>query len=252
MQTFVTADKRRMYSDLAWTWPIISPPEDYIAEAEAAARLIKAHARIPVREVLNLGCGGGHNDFTLRKYFDLTGIDISEDMLSLARELNPEVEYVAGDMRSVRLGRQFDAVVIFDSINYMRTLDSLASAFKTACSHLRPGGVMLTCVESTKETFQQNQTIHSTHKNGDVEIALIENDYDPNSDDNWYEANYVYLIRRSGELTIETDCHLLGLFSLSDWLELMRGWGCDIRQVTTPEFAVDGRPFPILLGLKPE
>lgn len=252
MQTFVTADRRRMYDDLAWAWPIISPPEDCVGEAEEAARLIQAHARIPVRRVLNLGCGGGHNDFTLKNSFDLTGVDISDDMLALARHLNPEVEYVAGDMRSVRLGREFDAVVIFDSINYMRTLDSLGAAFKTACSHLKPGGVMLTCAERTRESFQQNLTLNSTHKRGEIEITLVKNYYDPDPDDNWYEANFVYLIRRSGELTIEADCHLLGLFSQSEWLDLMRGWGCDIRQITSPKFTLNGRPFPILIGVKPE
>lgn len=137
----ISKDQRRLYSDLAWTWPIISPPEHYIEEAEDFRRTIMAHARIPAATLLDLGCGGGHNDWTLKKHFQVTGVDISPEMLELAARLNPEAEYLQGDMRTVRLGRLFDAVVIADSIDYMLTEVDLRAAFVTAYEHLKPGGV---------------------------------------------------------------------------------------------------------------
>jgi SAM-dependent methyltransferase len=250
LQTFSSVDRRRMYSDLAWTWPIISPPEEYKKETEEFIRLIKAHAKNPVRKVLNLGCGGGHNDHTLKKHFSLTGVDISQDMLGLARALNPEVMYVHGDMRSVRLGEDFDAVTVFDSIGYMRTVDSLRSAFHTACAHLRPGGVFITHIEESKESFVQNSTFHRSRSSGDVEISFIENYYDPDTSDTWYEANFIYLIRRSGDLTIETDCHLLGLFDMKTWQEVLRDVACEVHQTTSPQFKAAGKKIPILIGVK--
>jgi len=251
MQTFISADRRRMYGDLAWIWPIISPPEEYVEETEEYIRLIKEHARIPVGKVLNLGCGGGHNDYTLARYFDVTGVDISPDMLALARELNPQVTYVSGDMRSVRLGQGFDAVTVFDSITYMRTAESLKAAFLTAFSHLRPGGVFVTTVEESKETFVQNHTRHLTRKRGEVEITLVENDYDPNPDDTCIEANFIYLIRRRGELTLETDCHLLGLFEMKTWIDTMMAAGLEVFTRKSETADPEGRFFPIVIGLKP-
>ncbi|MEE9443376.1 MAG: class I SAM-dependent methyltransferase [candidate division Zixibacteria bacterium] len=251
MQTFVTADKRRMYEDLAWAWPIISPPDDYIEETEEYVKLIKEHSQIPVKNILNMGCGGGHNDNTLAKYFDVTGVDISHDMLHLARTLNPDVKYEHGDMRSVRLGQGFDAVTVFDSISYMRTPESLKAAFTTAYAHLRPGGVFLTCVEETIETFRQNKTRHTTRSLGDVEITLIENYYDPIPDDYCYEGNFIYLIRRSGELSIEIDCHLLGLFELTTWMDLMKEVGLEVFKRDSMIPIPDGVTTPILIGLKP-
>lgn len=251
MQTFVTSDKRRMYEDLAWTWPIISPPGDYIEETEEYVKLIKEHSQIPVNKVLNLGCGGGHNDNTLSKYFNVTGVDISGEMLDLARTLNPGVEYELGDMRSVRLGQGFDAVTVFDSINYMRTPESLKAAFTTAYAHLRPGGVFLSCIEVTSETFEQNKTQHSTHNRDDIEITLIENYYDPNPDDFCYEGNFIYLIRRVGELSIETDCHLLGLFELATWMDCMKEVGLEVFKRESILPLPDGQAMPILIGLKP-
>ena len=70
----------RFYGDLARWWPLISPPEDYTEEAEFAATLLRS-AAIPVREVLELGSGGGHNASHLRRLFTMTLVDLSADML---------------------------------------------------------------------------------------------------------------------------------------------------------------------------
>ena len=56
----------RMYKDLAWTWPIISPPEEYEQEASQFVEAINAHAKIPVKTILDMGSGGGHNDIHLK------------------------------------------------------------------------------------------------------------------------------------------------------------------------------------------
>ena len=116
-QKTVTEDERHLYKSLAWIWPIVSPPDDYIQETKLFSKIIRTHSKIPVKNILHLGCGGGHHDFTLEKYFCVTGIDMSEAMLTLARKLNPKVTYHLGDIRRVRLGSVFDAVAVFDSIN---------------------------------------------------------------------------------------------------------------------------------------
>ena len=75
-------DQQRLYHDLAWVWPIISPPQDYIEETEQLCRIIREHSQIEVKTLLDLGCGGGHNDCTLKKHFNVTGVDASGAMLA--------------------------------------------------------------------------------------------------------------------------------------------------------------------------
>ena len=96
--------RHRFYGDLARWWPLISPPEDYEEEATFAARVLGS-ASIPVREVLELGSGGGHNAVHLKSSFEMTLVDLSNEMLEMSRQLNPECEHQQGDMRTVRLGR---------------------------------------------------------------------------------------------------------------------------------------------------
>jgi trans-aconitate methyltransferase len=242
----------RLYRDLSWTWPIISPPEDYIEESQRIKRLIRKHTKIPVKTVLNLGCGGGHVDWVLKKYFAITGIDISPNMLRNARKLNPEVIYRKGDMRTVRLKKKFDAVVLHDSVNYMLTRSDLKKVFQTAYVHLKPGGVLWTCVEEYGK-IRQNRIKSSTSKKKDIEITFIENNYDPNPQDTTYESTFIYLVRKNRKLSIYTDRHLCGIFKLQTWFSVIRETGFRIkRQRFIHSTIPKTRDMPELICLKPE
>jgi SAM-dependent methyltransferase len=219
----------RLYGDLAWTFPIISPIEDYIEETEFFVHAIREAAGIPVRSLLHLGCGGGQNDFVFKRHFRTTGVDRSESMLTLARKLNPEVEYVAGDLRRVRLGRIFDTVAAVDSLDYLRSAEDWKEAAATAAVHLAPGGVFFFLLESTRETFIQDNTTVSKNRRDDTELVFIQNDHDPEPSDNEYESVFVFLIWKSGQLEIHTDRHVLGLFGQSEVERFVKGAGFEIE-----------------------
>lgn len=222
--------RERLYDDLAWLWPTMSPPEDYVEEAETFARVIREHSRITPRTLLHLTSGGGHVDNRLRREFAITGVDLSPRMVDLARKLNPDVEYVLDDVRTVRLGRTFDSVFIDDGIVYMLTEEDLKAVFVTAFEHLVPGGVMLVYAESVPETFKQNHTDVTLRRSGDMELTYVENQYDPDTSDTTYETTFVYLLRRRGELTVETDLHVCGIFSLDTWRRLLREVGFEVHE----------------------
>ncbi len=215
----------RLYDELAWLWPIVSPPEDYREECAEYRQRIEQRSRRLVRSLLHLGCGGGHHDYHLQRHFTVTGVDRSPAMLALARRLNPGVTYCVGDLREVRLGEAFDAVVLFDAVAYMLSPCDLQAAFETAFAQLRPGGVFLTVVEATRERFRQNRTWTSVHTSADTEVVLVENVYDPDRSDTTYEVTFLYLIRRNGSLAIEADRHRCGIFALGTWLDLLTAVG---------------------------
>src|SRR5579859_2670217 len=112
----------KMYEELAKWWPLLSPPDEYADEAEFFLAVFEKSSVSPLDTMVEFGSGGGSNAFYFKNRFALTLVDISPDMLAISRALNPECEHVVGDMRSVRLERQFDAVFIHDAIEYMTTL----------------------------------------------------------------------------------------------------------------------------------
>lgn len=239
------ADERRLYGELTWLWPIVSPPQEYREEAAFAAKaIIEAHRDRP-RTLLHLGCGGGHLDLYLKRRFEVTGVDVSEGMLALASRLNPEVRYLRGDLRTFRTEESFDAVLALDSINYMLSEEELAQAFSTAFEALRPGGVFLTYVEHAKERFEPGAWC-SRHPSEEMIVTFLEDLHDPDPGDTTVELAFLFLIRRGDEVTVEADRHLQGLFPTSTWTSLMARAGFDVtlRSDSPP-------PATWLVGRKP-
>src|SRR6185312_1105348 len=119
-------DDYLLYGELASWWPLISPPGEYAAESEYLAALIAAAAG-PRAEVLDLGSGGGCVALHLSLAgLALTLVDRSAPMLAASRELNPGLPHLQGDMRAIRLGRAFDAVLAHDAVDYLTTEADLA------------------------------------------------------------------------------------------------------------------------------
>src|SRR5262249_61544202 len=113
------------------------------AESECGAARSAAAAG-PGAEVLDLGSGGGCVALHLsRAGLDLTLLDRSAPMLAASRELNPGLPHLQGDMRTVRLGRAFDAVLAHDAVDYLTTETDLAQLVATAYAHCPPGGPAL-------------------------------------------------------------------------------------------------------------
>src|ERR1043166_8336607 len=104
------AHQLHMYGDLAEWFHLLTPPAEYLEEAAFASRILRRFASRPIRTVLELGSGGGNNASHMKTEFDLTLVDLSPSMWELSKPLNPEGDHLIGDMRTVRLGRTFDAV----------------------------------------------------------------------------------------------------------------------------------------------
>lgn len=210
-----------MYSEIAEWWPLLSPPEEYEEEAAFYTRmLLDASGRRP-QTLLELGSGGGNNASFMKNDFTITLVDLSPEMLSLSVTLNPECEHLEGDMRTVRLEREFDAVFVHDSINYMTTTEDLEAAVRTAFLHTRAGGIALFCPDYTRETFTAN-TDHGGSDRGLKGMRYLEWVWDPDPGDSTYLADYAYVLRdENADVRVLHDRHEEGLFSRQEWTELL-------------------------------
>jgi SAM-dependent methyltransferase len=241
----------RLYTDLAWLWPLWGDHEtEYAQYCEYLLRLFDQHARRPLESLLVISCGGGKNVYSLKKRYRVTGLDLSPVMLELAAGLNPECEFVEGDMRHFALGRRFDAILLDDGVSHMTSRADLKAAFRSAYRHLEPGGVMIVTPDATTETFRQNRTVtaraEGRHKPDKVDVVFVENVYDPDPGDEHYEATMVYLIREDGALRIETDRCELGLFPLDAWREALAESGFELREAAYQDGESDCLSFVCL------
>ena len=244
------SQQHRFYGDLAPWWPLISAPEEYAEEAAFAASLLE-QADPPTRTVLELGSGGGSNAFHLKSRFEMTLVDLSEDMLAVSRELNPDCEHLAGDMRSIRLRRQFDAVFVHDAIEYMTTEEDLRRAVETVWVHCRPGGVAVLVPDDIAENFEP-ETSHGGHDAPDGRsVRYLSWSTDPDPNDTTSVTEYAFLLRdTNGAVQVAHDTHTLGLFPRELWLRVLREAGFVARSVAemTDE---DRLPREFFVGVRP-
>jgi trans-aconitate methyltransferase len=241
---------QRLYADLAGWWPLISPWEEYAEEAAFAATVLDA-ASIPVHDVLELGSGGGHNATHLKTRFALTLVDLSPQMLEISRRLNPECEHRQGDMRTVRIGRMFDAVFVHDAVDYMLTETDLRAAIGTAFVHCRPGGIAVFVPDRITQTFRPTSGYGGSDAASGRGARFLEWTWDPDPTDTWTRTEYAFLLRDAdGSVTAVHETHRMGLFDREVWLRLLNEAGFEANTViehtteqrTPREFFAGHRP----------
>lgn len=133
-------------------YDILYRDKDYAKESEYVASFIRKH-HPAAKRILELGCGtGGHSFHLAAMGYSVHGVDLSNDMLNraklrkdtLPKEIASRLSFELGDVRTIRSGETFDAVIsLFHVMSYQITNDDLSQAFQTAFEHLSPGGTFL-------------------------------------------------------------------------------------------------------------
>lgn len=238
-------DGLRLYDELAGWFHLLTAPEEYADEAGFIIDLFRANVSGPLETLLELGSGGGNTASHLREHLRLTLTDLAPAMLELSRTLNPGCEHLVADMRSARLGRTFDAVLIHDAVMYMTTEADLRSALQTAYLHLRPGGAAVIAPDCVRETFEP-KTDHGGHDGAGRSLRYLEWTYDPDPADTTFLTDFALLLREGADdVRVRYDRHVEGLFARSTWLDLLRGVGF------VPSVTVDRWERDVFVGVRP-
>jgi hypothetical protein len=219
-----------MYGQLAGWFHLLTPPEDYAEEAAEVLALLRSSATPPLHTALELGSGGGNLASHLHDELELTLTDTAPAMLELSRRINPGVEHLEGDMRELRLGRTFDAVIVHDAITYMAEEAQLQAAFETAWAHLRPGGAALFMPDWVLDTFEA-ETESGGHDEDGRGLRFLEWDGPVGPDGHTVQTDYIIVTRDGATTTVYHDTHELGIFPRATWLELLTAVGFEARRV---------------------
>ena len=142
---------RSAYTSLAAVYDRLNADIDYAAWADYIEKQFGLYAKIKPVSVLDLACGTGTMTVELaRRGYDMTGVDLSEDMLSEARakcdreRFAHPVLFVRQDMADFELYGTVNAVVCcLDSLNYLTDTEKLARCFALTHNYLDPDGLFV-------------------------------------------------------------------------------------------------------------
>jgi hypothetical protein len=222
-----------LYGDLVPWYRLLDPPEDHLQEATSYQRALEGAASGRPETLLELGAGAGHNALHLKARFRCTLTDLSEAMLGLSRALNPECEHLHGDMRTLRLGRTFDTVLVHDAVCYMTSEDDLRAAANTAFAHTRPGGAALFAPDLVRENFREDAALHAGD-DGQRALRCLEWCWDPDPSDTTYSVDYAFLLRDGASVEAVHDRHVEGLFARATWIDVLTTAGYRVETTSRP------------------
>lgn len=239
-------DEPKLYAELAGWWPLVSAPEDYAEEVDSIVEILGDGSAAGRPRLLELGSGGGNLAFHLAKRFDVTLSDRSPSMLAVSRALNPTLEHIEADMRTLRLGRAFDLVVLHDAVMYLTTEADLRAALETAALHCRPGGAVFVAPDHVRERFGPS-TDHGGEDGPDGRsLRYLEWTLDAPPEATAFETLYAFVLREaSGESRVVLDRHTCGVFPKAKWHALFGEVGLESRD------AVDRWDRVVFVATKP-
>jgi len=134
-------DRYTDYDPFAWLYSNYWGDE-FHDEALPVLEKLLFHRLCDGAAVLDLCCGDGRISLELhRRGFQVTGLDGSERMLTMAQQRAPKVRFLLADARGFRLPDEFDAVIsTFDSLNHVMSLRELRTVFDNVHQSLKSGG----------------------------------------------------------------------------------------------------------------
>jgi SAM-dependent methyltransferase len=159
--------------------------------------------RLPRRgRILDLCCGTGYTSAELiRRGFEVTGLDVSEEMLHYARLNAPDARLILADARSFDLPPVFDGVIsTFDSLNHIMALDELMNVFRHVHGALASGGLFLFDMNMERGFLQHWVDYFAI--TGDDGVCILRGTYDRQQKIGRYD---ITMFRRWGKIWRRTD-----------------------------------------------
>ena len=205
-----------MYGPAGKYYDKLYSAKDYHKESRAIIETINSYCS-KAHSLLDVACGTGGHLQHLSSQYDAEGIDLSGDLVSIARNRLPDVRIHQGDMISFKLGRSYDVVLcLFSSIGYVKTAANLNRAVNCMANHLNPGGILLIEPWFTKESWQPRPVYATFVDDPDVKVARISTN---KRQGKLSIIEMHYLVGTAEGVKYHKELHKMGLFAQHEMID---------------------------------
>jgi SAM-dependent methyltransferase len=204
--------------------------KDYHAETDQLRRIIDESSP-RAKALLDVACGTGAHLAELRQWYEVEGADLSPAMLAVARERLPGVRLHEADMRTLDLGRSFDAVIcLFSSIGYVTDPAEMRLAVGRLAAHLAPGGVLIldgwVRPDEWRASFRPEPDIAQDDETLVVRLAFT------HREGNITDLDMHHLVQTAEGIDYFVENHRLALTPTEDYVSAVESAGLAARVIT--------------------
>lgn len=162
------------YSLSASVYDLIYEWKDYARETNLLRWIIAAKKRSAGNTLLDVACGTGRHLAELKRDFTVEGMDLSEDLLAIAKQRLLEVPLHHGDMTDFSLGKPFDVITcLFSAIGHVLTVENLNKTLRCMSEHAVQGGVVIVEPWFTPEQYHAGSAHASFVNKPEIKIARM-------------------------------------------------------------------------------
>lgn len=201
--------------------------KDYQNESRLIHEAIEKHKLSPGQRLLDVACGtGGHFQF-LKQWYTVTGLDISESMLAVAKKRLPDFTFHQGDMVDFNLADRFDAITcLFSAIGYAKTPEKMEAAISNMARHLNPGGVLVVEPWFSPQQWKVGRPSAAFVDQKELKIARMNI---AEKKGNISIVNFHFLVATPDGVEHFTEHHELGLFTPDQYLAAFKKAGLKVE-----------------------
>ncbi len=238
-----------VFSNYARYYDALYHDKDYTAEAEYFSGLIRRFESTPTTTLLEFGAGSGAHQAALRELgYNITGVELSEDMCELASQRGANV--AIGDFRDYDHPETVDAVLaLFHVVNYLTSDSDLRAGFANARRHLKPGGLFVFDMwfEDAVVSEQPETRVKRVSANGLDVVRVAEPQW--NKLDKTVQVNYSVFAKEHGQTLWEMseESHLMRYLSLEDVKQIASETGFEVSHAE--ETLTGVAPSPLTWGV---
>ena len=245
--------EEKLYKNFAEYYDKIYKNMDYDGESEFIKWAVDEHKTSENNHLIDVACGTGTHAQKLTESFKITGVDISPEMLKIARDKVPEAVFILGDMKNLNTKTKFDVLTcIFSAIHYNKNIKELKETLINFYNQLNSGGILIFDLSLNNNNWIEGLVSVDTVVEEDLKIARI---CQSRLKDGIFNANFVFLVKDHGKLDFDIDEHELGVFDVEEVTNLMNSIGFETviyANFTKKKWTNHNGERPVFVGVKNE
>lgn len=218
-----------MYRDSARVYDALCSHKDYAGAVASLTEMVRHHSP-DARTLLDVACGTGMHLSHLRHLFLVEGLDISTEMLAVARNRCPDVPFHEGSFVDFDLAKRFDVVTcLFGSVAYAGDVVTLGRSVACLARHLRSDGLLVLEPYVTPDRFIAGRLIYDRADADELKVARM---YVTEKRGNLAILDSTYLVGDAKGITSFKERQELGLFAGDDYRRAFQDAGLAVIDAT--------------------